>query len=379
MAKTFLDTIDPEENPEVAAAVIKIGELIEAAQAAYTDYRLNTAIDLYTEAVEIADVFEIIELVVHIRSRCSECLKIEGRVTEALSMLAPLLQIDPSEIEPDDYFNALTEYIEIAIVIPCSIQTIEKAFAIAENLIGDKSGWKSMLLFLRSNLFYLQGNFLKSLDFAKEAWALWRDEYPNFSEDSYLTIIVTQCLELEDLELAKYYIQQWENQENSSPTFREAVVANLRARLELAEGNLGKASDLFQTSFSAARQVGGEDIFSKIIIESGKSDEICEILSSIRYLVRNPIIDLKYRLYSLIGSVHAVYAGFTVKEFGINLTALYEPRASNETEKEKHTNRAAFFYRMALKAGQEFDRRLECDWRRRETEKRLAVIGRWEE
>src|SRR5688572_10789757 len=121
----------------VTDAEIRIVDLYTAAEAALNNGQHLYSAELLNQALKIAESAGEGEvpasIAVALRRAVGFELRAAKRLREALAVLAPLSQINRAAIESCCAYGNMIDHIQIALRLPVSLATIERAYDQAEN------------------------------------------------------------------------------------------------------------------------------------------------------------------------------------------------------------------------------------------------------
>jgi tetratricopeptide (TPR) repeat protein len=103
--------------------------------------------------------------------------------------------------------------------------------------------WRSVLLHTKSELYFARGLYAEALATGQEGWALWNDGCPKFYATSHLLNLFNICLALNDTELARKCLDEWERNDEKKSRVRESTFYQMQSRLARLRGDTTGALD----------------------------------------------------------------------------------------------------------------------------------------
>ncbi|MDQ3817018.1 MAG: hypothetical protein M3362_04925 [Acidobacteriota bacterium] len=372
---------------------LQVYDLYEAAQGAYNGGQFRRAAELYRRMMELAEsaggrdeLFSWYAVVA--RRALAESFRSNEQLREALTTLTPLAVAGREPIRSCCAYGTLIDKIEYAVEAPVSLQTIERAFAEAEDYLraSAPSTWRSLVLHMRAELFRARGMFREALRAAQEAWVRWKDECPKFYSTSHLKSLVEIGLALGDFEQARTYLSQWERFGDNKSITRESVRCELQSRLARIEGRFGEAVDHARRAVQitdpidscAPRHAAGRALVRALLL-AGEHERARNTLVRLSPARRSESGHEHYAFQLLRGDYHlslsrkAAGAGCSDDEFGTSFTLREKIDGGLLLRRELRKARAA--YAVALRIGTWVDEQLRCALRQREVYARLSRVS----
>jgi len=282
---------------------IKIDSLYSAGSSAYQNRQMLQAANFFDEALKLAESIDDIDNIVMIRFWKGDSLLHGNKLRKALEVLAPTLQDTSYRGGIHNIFNTLTTYIEIAIELPVTYNSINNVFDQSETFLRNfgRLEWIDKLLHLKGKMNCYRGFYQEALESAQESWIRWRDDYPGFVADTHMESLIRICINLRDADMANNYMSEWKNQENQMPIRRERDINMHKSNIARLEGRFKDSLNWAKRSIIAAEQTDqlygslitlvrallcvGENILSRHYLARLLSERHSE-RGHIRYLVR---------------------------------------------------------------------------------------------
>jgi tetratricopeptide (TPR) repeat protein len=362
-------------NPVAETARQQMRSLADAGAEAYKNQQKLRAAELYKKALEIAESIDDSPSITRYRFWWSTNLYDLGRLREALTVIAPIIQGDKVSGEADYVFGALTNYLSIAQELPVSLKAIEKVFTHAEGFIQSSGNynWRHNLFSIRSDLYVKRGMQREALNIAQESKSVWEDKYPLYTADGMFSKLVSLSLSLRDTEQAREYLKEWEQHpSNPLPKSREQLLYKRQSDLARFEGRTKEAIDWARRAVLIAEQSDTKDeaLFSikgliRAFLAEGDCDRARGMVVQYTAIRHSESAFDRYSLHLLVGDYHLACARKTAgwlpvdDEYGLTFS---QPVRSNDLNTMRRALiRTKLAYNSALKIGKEIDIKLECN------------------
>lgn len=342
-------------------------------------------VNLFSKALELALKLKIDELIVRALFMKSECLKSQGMYKQALAESLEAVSGKYPNADPRDMFNTYTNIISIGLGLPSSLQSIEKSLNNAVNYIttAGEGFWHAKIHLLKSNLYKNRGMYEPAIDELSRGWAIWKQAYPTYANDTYMKNFVKLFVKTNDTVTALKYFQKWETLDNEQPTRR---IKRMLLKQIYFFRSIGKKKDALDTARIFNQNFTDIYDWPSIIeayIYNGNLNLAVELLAkyALRYRSSESSYQIKF-VFTLIGDYHFNCITDTLFNEHYDLKFCNEPDFSlsvkNEIDGkkvEKHFRNALSAYNSALNVAKEIDRKLECDVNQKEITKRLNFLG----
>jgi tetratricopeptide (TPR) repeat protein len=360
--------------------------LMRAASDAHWLQQHGQAVVLYERALQIAEALDWTDAIIYCRAWCANALQYQDLVRQAMAMLAPLLQIGPPSSRHEDYYEALLTYARIGKTILASLPIIEAAYTRAEQFLHDSGrlAWRHKLLLSRSNLCDMRGLEAEALQLAQEAWACWQEDSTEEIADNYLSALVDLSRQLDNLEQARRYLEEWERQPDIRPNYRQRLISIDRSLLARQAGDFHEALEWARRAMTLAEQADRPSLSaSGALIRAylclGEAERARPLLACVLPLRHSQSIFTRYSVQRLRGDFHLAYAREAAGMPPIySLTQDPFPipsRIVRTVQVRAALGRAAQAYTIAIREGRIIDEKLECSWRLKSATKRLARVA----
>lgn len=293
----------------------RIESALEKSGNYYTQRQLELALEWGQQALDEANQLGIPNIIAFCQSNIGIVLMQLGRLQRALIAFSSIFAKNNEVIDQELYIEALIRYAEIAQQVPISLQSIENVYMMAEKTIqsSENPHFRHEVLVMRAQCSRFRGDYSKSLEYSQEAWALKKLNPQDLGQvdDFHLDGLISAALELQQLNLAKRYLAEWDTRPDEMPQNRLVRQNRCRAEIAFADGNYSLAIEYGARALSYAKQSDYEETLvstyitlGKIYFETGMLDEMQNIICDILRFRSCERSYIRYYVFLLIGNYH---------------------------------------------------------------------------
>lgn len=374
------------------AQLTRVLELFRAGETARDNGQHRHAAELYEEALKITEAVADGDFLAEYRALFRRAVAHQfawmERLRESLAVLAPLSQASDATKACCVYGN-MSDHIEIAQKLPVSLRTIEKAYAQAENYFSSagEGDWRSVLLHMKSELYFSRGLYTEALIIGQEGWALWNDGCPKFDATTHLHNLFNICLALNDVEQAQKYLDEWEQNDEKKSRVRESTFYQMQSRLARLRGHTTEALDCARRAVQSVEIADwGTTRFDagcalvKACLVAGEDERARDTLVRLRPMRHSESGLDRYAYQLLRADYHLAQARRAVARTGTfddefaNTFPADAAHLPESTAALSELRKARAAYETALKTGRWIDEQFECSLRQQEISARLARV-----
>ena len=319
--------------------------------------RVETALSYYRVAYDYAVKLGDINRKKQSKEWESLCLRHLGRLSEALSCLIELEEMQ--EDNEKERLDNLINQIHIAVRIPLRLDVIETAVSDAYDILKERQSSLSgsTLALEESSLYTFRNMFDKALEKALHALDLYQnaapapDASPTYDAKVYYYTVCACFCDMRQRDKAAEYLKLLENVDSPMEQSKELNILSLRRRIALLEGKNDAAKEYARQRLALEKNdlsyVGLRDLVESELL-CGNVEEVEKYLKIL--WEKNRESENRHRQYELL----------CLKGLCAVARDSYEEAVS--------------YYRQADKVGRELDDALKCDWRQKEIEEKLREI-----
>jgi len=236
-----------------------------------------------------------------------------------------------TEADTRDLINLYTNIIALGLSLPTSLQSIQKSLQRTELFVQQQGepNWQSKILLLKSNLQRNRGQFDEALESLQQAWALRRNVYPVYTQDTYMKNFIKLLIYLKQFDQAELYFIKWINLTDEQPGRRTKRLSLRRIQYARATGNKAEALNMARIFTHHFSDIFDAHQLIETYIANGFTDLCITLLA--RFVLKDRNSESLYKqlyLQTLIGDFR--YA--TVRKL-LNLSPIdmrYEKLPDNE-------------------------------------------------
>ncbi|HJP93298.1 MAG TPA: hypothetical protein VJ875_15170 [Pyrinomonadaceae bacterium] len=219
----------------------------------------------------------------------------------------------------------------------------------------------------------------EALSTAQEAWVMHEVDqdsgYPGQVADFHMDGLITVCLRLRDLELAKNYLGEWEWQPDVMPVNREVRFSRSLADVFRFDGRVREAIDWARKAVYTAEATDYQETkFASYVslirayLAAGQLSGAYEYLKRLLLMRRSESKHDLYNIYLLLGdyrlSCACAVAGLDPLDIDYQTDLARPAQVADANSALRLLRRAGKLYDAAEKVGILIDRHLQCTIRR---------------
>lgn len=356
----------------------RFSEFKHAKLRAFRNAHYEDAAHICQQGMELAETYGADQELVFFRFWYAEALSTMGKRHEAVAALTPLLRQLDGPGRPQDMFNALTLYLDLALEIPLPLKDITDSMGFCYDYLAriNKREWRPMLVLQEAQILQLQGRFEQALEKAQEAWGIWQPVYPYYTADTHIKRIIDYALRCRRPALVHEYLALWRhNRNNERPLSRTYSMAFWQTALLRLEGDLDGALTMGQRCLTHARHCSKEDhgyaALARVYLARGEINKARMALRHLplKFMRENPFTLMDFHLAEARAAAGMPPADEQYSTDFPPPTSIADPAATRRA-----SARVRAIYPLAVRYVARWDTAFECTWRGEALATRMARL-----